>query len=138
MQLIISIKVWYVDDSTSCGLFSSLLKWWDRLKALKIFHGSDVFVTRDGRLFQAVPLEQILLLLKCTCGHANYTTSDSIFCIILNRWMYLCRTCPKIHNCPQSLEHLIRLCLIPSLTERDAIDYIENCSRFQFVMVEWV
>ena len=45
---------------------------------------------------------------------------------VLNRGTYLCRTCPNINNYLQSLEDLIRLCLIPSLTGRDAVNDIER------------
>ena len=175
-------QVWYADDTTSCGSFSSLRKWWDKLvevgtaygyyrnapktwlfvkehcyeKALEIFHGSDVSVTRDGRCVLGCPIAigtdsfvtdylqnkvdmwsrelQLLSNIALTQPQAAYS---AFIHGILNRWTYLCRTCPNINNCLQSLEHLIRLCLIPSLTGRDAVNDIERENYFH-VTVEWV
>ena len=45
---------------------------------------------------------------------------------ILNMWTYLWRTYSNVNNCQQSLEHLIGLCLISSLTGRDAVNDIER------------
>ena len=124
-------------------------------KALEIFHGSDVSVTRDGRCVLGCPIGtdsfvadylknkvdmwslelQLLSNIALTQPQAAYS---AFIHGILNRWTYLCRTCPNINKCLQSLEYLIRLCLIPSLTGRDAVNDIENYFHFQFIMVEWV